>query len=86
MLKDILNQKKVKELSKAKQQEITGGYLNGHAQAATNQKEKFKGDPSRKYECYFTHIGPSLYFSHYSAIDESNGDNIRCYRSSFYVD
>ncbi|MDX8552715.1 hypothetical protein MK851_03630 [Tenacibaculum sp. 1B UA] len=84
MKKDILNLKGVKELTKFELIEIEGG-RNLATSATSAQLDKTEvGDPSKKYECYFTHIGLTLYFSHYSSINESNGDNIKCYRSSYY--
>ena len=86
MKKSILNLKGVKKLTKSEQIEIEGGRnLVSSVNSALPDKTEV-GDPNSKYECYFTHIGPTLYFSHYSSIDESNGDNIKCYRSSYYAE
>ena len=84
MKKDILNLKGVKQLTKFEQIEIEGGRNLATSATSVTPGKTEVGDPNKKYECYFTHIGPTLYFSHYSSIDESNGDNIKCYRSSYY--
>lgn len=83
MLKDILNVKSVKKLTKEEQKQTKGrggisttiGYVIGTGPI---------GNIERNYECYKNYTSPWL-FSHYSTTDDSAKD-ITCYKTGYYYD